>query len=108
MKKLSLFTVICIISMSLETEITVKASTAKEKDLVCITLLELAGKKSKRSGEMVKYQKLKKLQKHLQINYKVNDFSEKEIQIQMDQHNVKIKEKGQRYINKSLQKCGLK
>ena len=108
MKKISLFILICSISFLLKTEVTVKAITPKEKDLNCITLLELAGKKSKESEETVKYEKLKKLQKSLKIKYVDNGFSEKETQEQIDVHVTKIKEKGQRYINKGLQKCGLK
>ena len=108
MKKILLFILMCSISFSLKTEVTVKAITPKEKDLNCITLLELAGKKSKESGEMVKYEKLKKLQKNFKLKYGDNAFSEKETQEQIDVHVAKIKEKGQRYINKGLQKCGLK
>ena len=89
-------------------EITLKSKTPEEKDLGCIILLKLASEKSKNAGEMIKYEKLKKLQKSFQAKYKDNHFSEKDIQSKLDQHNLKIKEKGQRYINKNLQKCGLK
>ena len=87
---------------------TLKAKTPEEKDLSCISLLKLAGEKSKSAGEMVKYEKLKKLKKSFKEKYKDNHFSEKDIQSKLDEHNVKVKEKGQRYINKNLQKCGLK
>ncbi len=89
-------------------EITLKSKTPEEKDLGCIILLKLASEKSKNAGETIKYEKLKKLQKSFQAKYKDNHFSEKDIQSKLDQHNLKIKEKGQRYINKNLQKCGLK
>ena len=108
MKNLLSFTFICLISFVLRAEVTLKAKTAEEKDLGCITLLKLASEKSKNLGEMVKYEKLKKLKKSFQSKYKDNQFSEKEVQLKIDEHNFKIKEKGQRYINKNLQKCGLK
>ena len=57
---------------------------------------------------MVKYEKLKKLQKNYLSKYEANHFSKEERLKQLDEHNLKIKEKGQRYINKNLQKCGLK
>ena len=87
---------------------TLKAKTPEEKDLSCISLLKLAGEKSKSAGEMIKYEKLKKLKKSFKAKYKDNHFSEKDIQSKLDEHNLKVKEKGQRYINKNLQKCGLK
>ena len=108
MKNLLSFTFICLISFVLRAEVTLKAKTAEEKDLGCITLLKLASEKSKNLGEMIKYEKLKKLKKSFQSKYKDNQFSEKELQLKIDEHNLKIKEKGQRYINKNLQKCGLK
>ena len=108
MKNLLSFTFICLISFVLRAEVTLKAKTAEEKDLGCITLLKLASEKSKNLGEMIKYEKLKKLKKTFQSKYKDNQFSEKEVQLKIDEHNFKIKEKGQRYINKNLQKCGLK
>jgi len=84
-------------------------STTISDDVVCgITLLKLAGEKSKNAGEMIKYEKLKKLQKSFQNKYKAGYFSEENVQSKIDEHNLKIKEKGQRYINKNLQKCGLK
>ena len=108
MKNLLSFAFICLISFVLRAEVTLKAKTAEEKDLGCITLLKLASEKSKNLGEMVKYEKLKKLKKSFQSKYKDNQFSEKEVELKIDEHNFKIKEKGQRYINKNLQKCGLK
>ena len=108
MKNLLSFTFICLISFVLRAEVTLKAKTAEEKDLGCITLLKLASEKSKNLGEMIKYEKLKKLKKSFQSKYKDNQFSEKEVELKIDEHNFKIKEKGQRYINKNLQKCGLK
>ena len=105
MKNLLSFTFICLISFVLRAEVTLKAKTAEEKDLGCITLLKLAGEKSKNAGEMIKYEKLKKLKKSFQSKYKDNQFSEKEVELKIDEHNFKIKEKGQRYINKNLQKC---
>tara|TARA_B100000683_G_scaffold263485_1_gene291803 strand:- start:248 stop:574 length:327 start_codon:yes stop_codon:yes gene_type:complete len=99
---------VLLISYLLKAEITLKAKTPEEKDLGCITLLKLASEKSKNAGEMIKYEKLRKLQKSFQGKYKDNHFSEKDVQSKLDEHNLKIKEKGQRYINKNLQKCGLK
>jgi len=85
-----------------------KAWTQEEKDLGCITLLKLASEKSKKAGEMTKYEKLKKLQKSFQKKYKEDHFSEKDVKLTLNDYNLKIKEKGQRFINKNLQKCGLK
>ena len=99
---------VLFISHLLKAEITLKAKTPEEKDLACITLLKLASEKSKNAGGMIKYEKLKKLQKNFEGKYKENHFTEKDTQSKLDEHNLKIKEKGQRYINKNLQKCGLK
>ena len=92
----------------LKSQVTLNAKTPEEKDLGCITLLKLAGEKSKKDGEMVKYEKLKKLEKSFSSKYENNNFSEKDTESQIDKHKLKIKEKGTRYINKGLQKCGLK
>tara|TARA_B100001559_G_C16390482_1_gene570940 strand:- start:643 stop:969 length:327 start_codon:yes stop_codon:yes gene_type:complete len=108
MKSILSFIFICLISFSLKVEVTLKAKTAEKKDLGCITLLKLASEKSKNAEEMTKYEKLKKLQKNFQSKYKDDHFSENDFQSKIDEHNLKIKEKGQRYINKNLQKCGLK
>ena len=108
MRFLLLILPVLLISYLLKAEITLKAKTPEEKDLGCITLLKLASEKSKNAGEMIKYEKLRKLQKSFQGKYKDNHFSEKDVQSKLDEHNLKIKEKGQRYINKNLQKCGLK
>ena len=89
---------VLFISHLLKAEITLKAKIPEEKDL----------EKSKNAGEMIKYEKLKKLQKNFEGKYKENHFTEKDTQSKLDEHNLKIKEKGQRYINKNLQKCGLK
>ena len=67
-------------------------------------MLKLASEKSKNAGEMVKYEKLKKLQKSYQGKYKDKNFSEKDIQSKLDEHKLKINEMGQRYINKNLQR----
>ena len=99
---------VLLFSYILKAEVTLRAKTVEEKDLGCITLLKLASEKSKSAGEMIKYEKLKKLQKNFQGKYKDNHFSDKDTQTKLDEHNLKIKEKGQRYINKNLQKCGLK
>ena len=85
-----------------------KAITPEERDLGCITLLTLASEKSKKDGEMVKYEKLKKLQKNYLGKYEDNHFYDEDTKSQIEAHSLKIKEKGQRYINKGLQKCGLK
>ena len=108
MRSIILILPVILVSYLLKAEITLKAKTPEEKDLGCITLLKLASEKSKNAGEMIKYEKLRKLQKSFQGKYKDNHFSEKDVQSKLDEHNLKIKEKGQRYINKNLQKCGLK
>ena len=108
MLKLLSFTLVVIICYALKAEITLKAKTSEDKDLGCITLLKLASEKSKNAGEMIKYEKLKKLQKSFLSKYEENHFSKKNVQLKIDEHNLKIKEKGKRYINKNLQKCGLK
>ena len=108
MKQTLLILSFLLISYILKAEITIKAKSQEEKDLGCITLLKLASEKSKIAGEMIKYEKLKKLQKSFLGKYKVDYFSENETQSKLDEHNFKIKEQGQRYINKNLQKCGLK
>ena len=66
MKNLLSLILIFLISFTLKAEIKLKAQTSEEKDLGCITLLKLAGEKSKNAGEMIKYEKLKKLQKSFQ------------------------------------------
>tara|TARA_B100000287_G_C20660832_1_gene790091 strand:- start:1957 stop:2280 length:324 start_codon:yes stop_codon:yes gene_type:complete len=103
-----LFILVFSVAFILVAGFTLKAKTPEEKDLSCISLLKLAGEKSKSAGEMIKYEKLKKLKKSFKAKYKDNHFSEKDIQSKLDEHNLKVKEKGQRYINKNLQKCGLK
>ena len=108
MKHLFLFLLLSFFAFSLKSKITLQAKTIEEKDLSCIILLKLTGEKSKENGEMIKYEKLKKLMKSFQDKYEDNHFSEKITKIQLDKHNLKIKEKGQRYINKGLQRCGLK
>ena len=108
MKHIFFIIPVLLISYILKAEITLKAETPEDKDLGCITLLKLASEKSKNAGEMIKYEKLKKLQKSFQEKYKQNHFSEKATQSKFDEHNLKIKEKGQRYVNKNLQRCGLK
>jgi len=108
MRNLLSLILIFLISFVLKAEVKLKAKTSEEKDLGCITLLKLAGEKSKNTGEMIKYEKLKKLQKSFKNKYKVGYFSEENVQSKIDEHNLNIKEKGQRYINKNLQKCGLK
>ena len=137
MKHILFIIPVLLISYILKAEITLKAETPEDKDLGCITLLKLASEKSKNAGEMIKYEKLKKLQKSFQEKYnlsnfdnnlykvssnlvgtfhileiarkyKLNHFSEKATQLKFDEHNLKIKEKGQRYVNKNLQRCGLK
>ena len=107
MKHIFFIIPVLLISYILKAEITLKAETPEDKDLGCITLLKLASEKSKNAGEMIKYEKLKKLQSSFQEKYKDNHFSEKAIQLKFDEHNLK-KEKGQRYVNKNLQRCGLK
>ena len=92
----------------LKSEVTLKAQTSEIKDINCITLLQIASEKSKKEGEMVKYEKLKTLQQKYISKYSENHFSDDNLQLRINDHNLKIKEKGKRYINKGLQKCGLK
>ena len=63
MRNLLSLILIFLISFILKAEVKLKAQTYEEKDLGCITLLKLASEKSKNAGEMIKYEKLKKLQK---------------------------------------------
>ena len=107
MKNTSTF-IILLFSLILSSQLTLNAKTIEEKDLGCITLLQLASEKSKENEEMVKYEKLKKLQKSFLNKYEKNYFSKESTQLQYDKHNLKVEEKGQRYVNKGLQKCGLK
>jgi hypothetical protein len=108
MKNIMLFIVMYFSFSVLKSEITIKAKSPEDKDLSCITLLKIASKQSKENGEMVKYEKLKKLKKSYLSRYANNHFSDKDLQLKSNEHNLKIKEKGMRYINKGLQKCGLK
>ena len=107
MKKI-LFIFICFYFYYSQLQITLKAKTIEEKDLGCITILKIASEKSKLDGEMVKYEKLKKLLKTYLNKYSQNHFAKKDIKSSNKIHNLKIKEKGTKYINKNLQKCGLK
>ena len=108
MKHLFSFIFLCSFSFFLKAEVTLKVSNSEEKDLGCITLLKLASEKSKENGETVKYEKLKKLQKSFLSKYENGHFTKQEESSQIQIHNLKIKEKGKRYVNKGLQKCGLK
>ena len=63
MKQILLILPVLLISYILKAEITLKAKPQEEKDLGCITLLKLTSEESKIAGEMIKYEKLKKLQK---------------------------------------------
>ena len=92
----------------LKSEVTLKTKTTEIKDVNCITLLQIASEKSKKEGEMVKYEKLKTLQQKYISKYPEKHFSDDNLQSRTNDHNLKIKEKGKRYINKGLQKCGLK
>ena len=58
-------------------EVKLKAQTSEEKDLGCITLLKLAGEKSKNAGEMIKYEKLKNYKKVSKINIKLVIFQKR-------------------------------
>ena len=57
---------------------------------------------------MVKCFKTKNLQQKYKSKYTENHFTDDNLQLRISDHNLKIKEKGKRYINKGLQKCGLK
>ena len=108
MKNLFVLFLFFISPILLKSEVTLKAQTSENKDINCITLLQIASEKSKKEGEMVKYEKLKTLQQKYISKYSENYFSDDNLQIRINDHNLKIKEKGKRYINKGLQKCGLK
>ena len=108
MKNLIVLFLFFVSPILLKSEITLKAQTSETKDINCITLLQIASEKSKKEGEMVKYEKLKTLQLKYKSKYTENHFSDDDLQLRINDHNLKIKEKGKRYINKGLQKCGLK
>ena len=108
MKNLFVLFFFLVSPILLKSEITLKAQTSEIKDINCITLLQIASEKSKKEGEMVKYEKLKSLQKKYKSKYTENYFTDDNLQLRISDHNLKIKEKGKRYINKGLQKCGLK
>ena len=108
MKNLIVLFLFFVSPILLKSEITLKAQTSETKDINCITLLQIASEKSKKEGEMVKYEKLKNLQQKYKSKYTENHFTDDNLQLRISDHNLKIKEKGKRYINKGLQKCGLK
>ena len=108
MKNLTILFLFFLAPILLKSEVTLKAKTSEIKDINCITLLQIASEKSKKEGEMVKYEKLKTLQQKYISKYSKNHFSDDNLQLRINDHNLKIKEKGKRYINKGLQKCGLK
>ena len=108
MKSLTILFFFSLSLILLKSEVTLNAKTSESKDIGCITLLQIASEKSKKEGEMVKYEKLKTLQQKYISKYSENHFSDDNLQLRINDHNIKIKEKGKRYINKGLQKCGLK
>ena len=108
MKNLTILFLFFFLPILLKSEFYLRAKTSENKDIGCITLLQIASEKSKKEGEMVKYEKLKTLQLKYKSKYSKDHFSDDDLQLQIDGHNLKIKEKGKRYINKGLQKCGLK
>ena len=108
MKNLTILFLFFLSPILLKSEVTLKAKTSEIKDINCITLFQIASEKSKKEGEMVKYEKLKTLQQKYISKYSENHFSDDNLQLRINEHNLKIKEKGKRYINKGLQKCGLK
>ena len=108
MKNLFVLFFFLVSPILLKSEVTLKAQTSEIKDINCITLLQIASEKSKKEGEMVKYEKLKTLQQKYKSKYTENYFNDDNLQSRISDHNLKIKEKGKRYINKGLQKCGLK
>jgi len=108
MKNLLLFILVFFFCFDLKTEVTLKSKSSEDKDLNCITILKLVADKSKNAGEMIKYEKIIKLKKTYTGKYNENHFSEEIIRSHINDHNLIIEEKGQRYINKNLQKCGLK
>ena len=108
MKNLIILSLFFLSPILPKSEVTLKAQTSEGKDINCITLLQIASEKSKKEGEMVKFEKLKTLQQKYKSKYPENHFSVDNLQLRINDHNSKIKEKGKRYINKGLQKCGLK
>lgn len=108
MKILFILFLFFVYPILLKSEVALKAQTSEIKDINCITLLQIASEKSKKEGEMVKYEKLNTLQQKYISKYSENHFSDDNLQLRINEHNLKIKEKGKRYINKGLQKCGLK
>ena len=108
MKNLTILFLFFLCPILLKSEVTLKAQTSESKDINCITLLQIASEKSKKEGEMIKYEKLKTLEQKYKSKYSEKHFSEDNLQLRINDHNLMIKEKGKRYINKGLQKCGLK
>ena len=108
MKNLTISLFLFLLPFFLKSEVTLKMKSAENKDLSCITLLQIASEKSKNGGEMVKYKKIKIQQKKSNKKQPNKHISDEKFQLHIYEHNVKIEEKGKRYINKGLQKCGLK
>tara|TARA_Y100001934_G_C12076903_1_gene642827 strand:+ start:259 stop:585 length:327 start_codon:yes stop_codon:yes gene_type:complete len=102
------FITACLSCFFFKAEFLFAVQPSKDRDLNCITLLEIASDSSKKAGEMIKYEKLIKLKKSYLNKYEANYFSTNDVESKITEHNLKIKEKGKRYINKGLQKCGLK
>ena len=76
----------------LKSEITLKANSYEDKDASCIALLQIASEKSKKEGEMVKFEKLKSLQNKYISKYPENYFSDDVVRLNIDDHNLNIKE----------------
>ena len=68
MKSLFLFTFTLFSFFALKSEVTLKVKTPEERDLGCITLLQLASEKSKKDGKMNEdfSSKLKELETRIQ------------------------------------------
>ena len=78
-----LFILVFSVAFILVAGFTLKAKTPEEKDLSCISLLKLAGEKSKSAGEMIKYKNLKNWRKVSRQNIKTIIFWKR--------HSIKIR-----------------
>ncbi len=103
-----LFSLLILIVFFFKLNTSLLAETKINKNLSCITILTIASEQSKSAGEGEKHKKLLKLKESFLVKYPLKDVSEKEISASTDEHKKAIEDKGKRYINKWLQKCGLK
>ena len=75
MKNLIILSLFFLSPILPKSEVTLKAQTSESKDINCITLLQIASEKSKKEGDMVKFEKLKTLQQKYISKYPDESFS---------------------------------